>query len=717
MYRKQNMLLASPALACLACLSVFSEVNAESWIIGVGDFGSSHENDTPDNIDDLIWFDQDNRWIFIQYLNDDGISVRNAPGSIDRIKVNRPGSGYMSHDEFVINNTTTSGTGLEASLNVTGPIQQLIVEDAGMGYPIGLSDLTDTDPAASGGTGFAAQVLTVTVGLPGEVAAIMVSEAGSGYEVGVPVALVTGFGLNDCTAIIDPEPDGTLPVGTFASAFASRGSGFTSTPAAFNPAETATVPAKFQAVLHGGINPSPVMLQGLLTSNGSGYEQDPVFQIGDGTQGTGARIIAARGPGPVDSVTIDHPGANYAVAPDAAINDTSEIDGVDDDGIGARFVAIINQNGPRPVTVEGSSNPINVSLGWHPYAGDFDGDGDNDIFWYSYRNKSAALWIMEAGSVADKGYMLFGGISDTWRVAGVGDFNLDTIPEVFFHNRNTGSTAVWNINYVPGDPELWLGVGSGYGKRVPNTDWAPFAVGETTAAHDGPEVLWFNDYTGGSAIWLLNQTNPRSQYQGVYITTTSGEKAYASEGWIARDVGDFNGNGVAGDILWHNIDDGEAAIWMMNFQLLRDSQLIEYDGGPAITDWSPIAAGGFITDENVPFENVYLRQNDNPHASMGWQMTRETNSLGLGGGSDVQDSLTYAEDGLVLFPSNIFQIIEFAANGTVSSIPMPPNNFEDEDSSAESADSSSDSSGDSSTDGDGGFNIDDFDINDPSTWP
>ena len=150
--------------ACAVVLSMHSMVNAEAWIIGVGDFGSSPDNDTPDQIEDLIWFDQDNRWIFIQYLNDDGISVRNAPGSIDRIRVRTRGTGYMSSDALVIDNTTTSGVGLEASLNVTGPIQQLTVEDAGRDYPIGLLDLTDSNPASSGGVDFAAQVLTVSGG-------------------------------------------------------------------------------------------------------------------------------------------------------------------------------------------------------------------------------------------------------------------------------------------------------------------------------------------------------------------------------------------------------------------------------------------------------------------------------------------------------------------------------------------------------------------------
>ena len=528
----------------------------------------------------------------------------------------------------------------------------------------------------------------------------------------IPIALITGFGENDCTALIEPALDGTLAVGDFVANFVERGSGFTSTPTVFNPAEASEDPAEFQAVLYGGINPDPVILQGLLTSNGSGYEQDPVFQIGDGTQGTGARIIAARGPGPVDSVRVDDPGANYAVAPDAAINDTSEIGGVDDDGTGASLIAIINENGPRPVMMEGSSRPINVSLGWHPYGGDFDGDGDNDIFWYSYRNKSAALWIMEAGSVIDKGYMLFGGISDTWRVAGVGDFNLDSIPEVFFHNRFSGATAVWNINYVPGEPKLWLGAGSGYGQRVRNTDWAPFAVSDITSGHEGAEVFWHNDYTGAPAIWLLNQANPRGSYESRYITTPDGSRAHASEGWLARDLGDFDGNGVAGDILWHNIDDGEAAIWLMNFQLLRESELIDYQGQPAITDWTPVAAGGFTTDLNVPFSNVYLRQADNPHATMGWQMIREIIS-GLDLDDDPQNSIEYLDVGLILSPFDIFQVIEFDANGTVSAIPMPPSEFEDDSSSSDSSSSGSSGSGDS----DDGFNIDDFDINDPSTWP
>ncbi len=75
--------------------------------------------------------------------------------------------------------------------------------------------------------------------------------------------------------------------------------------------------------------------------------------------------------------------------------------------------------------------------------------------------------------------------------------------------------------------------------------------------------------------------------------------------------------------------------------------------------------------------------------------------------------MSYPWDGQVLLPFDIFQVIEFKAKGTVSAIPMPPSEYDEDSSSSDSSSSGSGGSGDS----DDGFNIDDFDINDPSTWP
>ena len=113
---------------------------AEQWasarpiLRAVGDFGSCRENDTPDGIDDLLWHDEETAIVAIQYLNADGVSVRNVPGSVANIRILNRGDGYFSSDELILGHEGTGGQGFVCELNIIGPIDDVIINDPGRDY-------------------------------------------------------------------------------------------------------------------------------------------------------------------------------------------------------------------------------------------------------------------------------------------------------------------------------------------------------------------------------------------------------------------------------------------------------------------------------------------------------------------------------------------------------------------------------------------------------
>ena len=217
-----------------------------------------------------------------------------------------------------------------------------------------------------------------------------------------------------------------------------------------------------------------------------------------------------------------------------------------------------------------------ASGGWLPVAaGDTNGDGRADIIWWNQHTGQSAIWLMN-GFTQIAGAVIYTDSTNVpnasgWRPVATGDFNGDGKADILWYNQRFAQTGIWLMDGMTmlASSVIYSDVqypGSPY--------WTPVAAGDNDG--DGKaDILWYNQFTGQSAIWHMNGLN---QIDGavVYTDTSPG-------GWQAVGFGDYNGDGRS-DILWYRPFGRQAAIWLMNgFTTIQGAVI--YAGGDL---WRPL---------------------------------------------------------------------------------------------------------------------------------
>lgn len=176
-------------------------------------------------------------------------------------------------------------------------------------------------------------------------------------------------------------------------------------------------------------------------------------------------------------------------------------------------------------------------------AGDFNGDGQDDIVWQNLSTGDRSIWFMSGNSWGGT-FALLPRVPTEWSIAGVGDFNADGNPDLVWQNTVTGERSIWFMN------------GSTYSSaallpQVP-TVWSIAAVGDFNADNK-PDLVWQNTATGERSIWLMNG----SAYSSAAILQT------VPTAWRIVAAADFDGDSKP-DLVWQNMTTGERSIWLMN---------------------------------------------------------------------------------------------------------------------------------------------------------
>jgi len=196
--------------------------------------------------------------------------------------------------------------------------------------------------------------------------------------------------------------------------------------------------------------------------------------------------------------------------------------------------------------------------------GDFDGDGNSDMFW---RNQDTGDNALIRSTLF--GLDLTAVTNHDWQVVGAGDFDGDDRSDLLWRNRRTGANAIWkSADYRKQQPVM----------GVTNPAWQVVGVGDFNG--DGrSDILWRNATSGANAIWLSG----RYETQRAITAVTNAQ-------WEVKAVGDFNGDGED-DIAWRNAVTGTNGIW-----LSADYRKQQAVTAVTNTDWTIAAAGDYNGD-------------------------------------------------------------------------------------------------------------------------
>ncbi len=239
-----------------------------------------------------------------------------------------------------------------------------------------------------------------------------------------------------------------------------------------------------------------------------------------------------------------------------------------------------------------------VPIAWDYTTGDFDNDGNSDLFWHNSDTGDNAIWLMNGTTYRDGGAVPLGETlsGKSWDYS-TGDFGGDDGSDIFLRNFQTGENKIWlttvngtNINIIDqpsvprldkeweysiadfnkdgqtdifwrnestGENNIWLRDGVTFNEENPLTP-VPLGWQYSIADFNGDgrtDIFWRNESTEQSAVWLMDGNNyiPNG---AVFLPTN------VPAAWDAN-IGDFDGDGRT-DILWRNSQTGENGIWLIN---------------------------------------------------------------------------------------------------------------------------------------------------------
>lgn len=180
--------------------------------------------------------------------------------------------------------------------------------------------------------------------------------------------------------------------------------------------------------------------------------------------------------------------------------------------------------------------PQSIDRRFQPQAiGDFDGDGNSDLFWRDRETGANQIWD---GAFYPRA--ITGVTNQAWQAVGAGDFDGDDRSDLLWRNDRTGANAIWKS----GNSATTQAV-----RGVTDIGWKIVGVGDFDGDRRS-DILWRHSSSGHDAIWLTGRyETPRAM------------AAVTDLRWRVAGVGDFNGDG-RDDVVWRNIGTGANAIWL-----------------------------------------------------------------------------------------------------------------------------------------------------------
>jgi hypothetical protein len=128
---------------------------------------------------------------------------------------------------------------------------------------------------------------------------------------------------------------------------------------------------------------------------------------------------------------------------------------------------------------------------------DLNGDGSPDIWWHNQVTGEMLVWYFDGTTLIGSGVPTPGPIADTnWKLRGTADFTGDGQPDALWHNEATGELRLWTLDGI--NLVSWKNLTPAF--VWPN--WKIAAVGDANM-DSWPDIVWQNDATGELVLWTM----------------------------------------------------------------------------------------------------------------------------------------------------------------------------------------------------------------------
>ena len=184
-------------------------------------------------------------------------------------------------------------------------------------------------------------------------------------------------------------------------------------------------------------------------------------------------------------------------------------------------------------------------------AGDFDGDGNDDLFWYRPANGKVTAWWSNGDSTFDTVY--YTNYSPHARPF-AGDFDGNGKDDLYYYVPGSTSDV---IAYGTGNRQFWHGIGNVH------ATWEPFS-GDFDGDQDD-DIVWLDPLADTAVIWWSDAETLPPSATGTNFTTESGIDIGGPSSTHCRRpvVGNFD-NSYGDDVFWYCAGTGSEKIWRSN---------------------------------------------------------------------------------------------------------------------------------------------------------
>jgi subtilisin-like proprotein convertase family protein len=181
---------------------------------------------------------------------------------------------------------------------------------------------------------------------------------------------------------------------------------------------------------------------------------------------------------------------------------------------------------------------------------DFNADAKNDILWRHDTSGENVLWFMNGAVLTSGTFLTPASLADTnWKMAGTGDFDQDSRPDIAWHHQAVGQIVLWYMNGSS------LVTGTFTTPSTMDLSYRLVGVADFSEPQDNlPDFVWRNPTTGDNLIWLMNNANQISSVTTMTLTDSR---------WELVATGDYNQD-QKNDFVWRHQTSGENVVWFMN---------------------------------------------------------------------------------------------------------------------------------------------------------